>query len=81
VVVNIYVLFIVQIYVHKYKTPNKKYFSILFQVLINTRKDLEGSKNKKEVEIDVFMNLAPLFLERCNYNRMIEFVTIWKLRD
>ena len=50
------------------------------EVLINARGVLESSKNKKEVISDLLCTLAPFFLERCNYNAMIEYVTIRKLK-
>ena len=50
------------------------------EVLINARVVLEGSKNNKEVYKDLLCTLAPLFYERCNYNSMIEFITIRKLK-
>jgi hypothetical protein len=55
-------------------------FSPLIEVLINARGVLEGSKNKQEIFIGLLCTLAPLFLERCNYNAMIEYVTIRKLK-
>jgi hypothetical protein len=42
--------------------------------------DLESKENKKEVISDLFSFTALLFFERCNYNTMIEFVTIRKLK-
>jgi len=36
--------------------------------------------NKKRGRNDLFLICAPLFLERCNYNPMIEYVTIKKLK-
>ena len=36
--------------------------------------------NKKRGQIDLFLITAPLFLERCSYNAMIEYVTIRKLK-
>jgi hypothetical protein len=50
------------------------------EVLINARRVLEGSKNKKEVINDLLCTVAPLFNERCSYNAMIEYVTIRKLK-
>jgi hypothetical protein len=63
----------------KRKSCNRP-FSIPVQVLINTSKVLEGSKNKKEVENDLLSIMAPLTYERCSYNTLIEFVTISKLK-
>jgi len=50
------------------------------EVLINTRGVLKSSKNKKEVISDLLSCVAPLFDERCNYNSMIEYVTMRKLK-
>jgi len=50
------------------------------EVLINPRGILEGYKNKQEVYKDLLCFLAPLFDERCNYNAIIEFFTIKKLK-
>ena len=50
------------------------------QVLLNVKGVLDSGKTKKEVENDLFFNLAPLTDERCNYNSLIEYVTIWKLK-
>ena len=36
--------------------------------------------NKKKVKQSKYDFFRPLFDERCNYNLMIEYVTIWKLR-
>jgi hypothetical protein len=55
-------------------------FSQLVSILLMIIKELEGSKNKKEVKIDLLPTLAPLFDERCNYNAIIEFFTIKKLK-
>lgn len=57
----------------------KNGFSILVQVLINTSKVLEGSKNKKEIEKDLFSIMAPLNDKRCNYNAINEHSIIRKL--
>jgi hypothetical protein len=57
-------------------TPFSKPVSILLMII----KELEGSKNKKEVKKDLLFILAPLFDERCSYNAMIEYVTIRKLK-
>jgi uncharacterized protein YdcH (DUF465 family) len=50
------------------------------EVLINARGVLEGYKNKQETYKDLLCTLAPLTDERCNYNAMIEYVTIRKLK-
>jgi hypothetical protein len=47
-------------------------------MLIN--KDLANSGNKKASNKTGFSIFAPLFYERCNYNAMIEYVTIRKLK-
>jgi len=44
-------------------------FSIPVQVLINTSKVLEGSKNKKEVENDLLSISAPLTCQNLNQIR------------
>jgi hypothetical protein len=36
--------------------------------------------NKKRGHFDLFFQVAPLTDERCNYNAMIEYVTIRKLK-
>jgi hypothetical protein len=51
-----------------------------FQLLLNVGRGLQGVGKEKEVNFDLFPTLAPLIDERCNYNAMIEFVTIRKLR-
>ena len=43
-------------------------------------KVLQKNKNKKEVKNDLLSKMAPLSLERCNYNTIIEYVTIRKLK-
>ena len=50
------------------------------EVLLNASKVLQGCKKEKEVKIDLLPTLAPLIDERCNYNAMIEYVTIRKLK-
>jgi hypothetical protein len=55
-------------------------FTEPIRVLFDLNEVLKESKNKKEVEYDLFLIIAPLFLERCNYNSLIEYVTIWKLK-
>ena len=55
-------------------------FTKSIRVLFDLNEVLKESKNKKEVEYDLFLIIAPLFLERCNYNAMIEYVTIRKLK-
>jgi len=57
-------------------TPFSQPVSILLMII----KELEGSKNKKEVENDLLSTMAPLTDERCSYNAMIEYVTIRKLK-
>jgi hypothetical protein len=49
------------------------------EVLINASKVLRSGKKEKEVKLDLLPTLAPLFDERCNYNAMIEYVTIRRL--
>jgi hypothetical protein len=51
-----------------------------FQLLLNVGRGLQGVGKEKEVNFDLFPTLAPLFNERCNYNAMIEYVTIRKLK-
>jgi hypothetical protein len=43
------------------------------EVLINARGVLEGSKNKQETYKDLLCSVAPLFDERCNYNKEINY--------
>ena len=50
------------------------------EVLLNASKVLQGCKKEKEVKIDLLPTLAPLIDKRCNYNTMIEYLTIWKLK-
>ncbi len=50
------------------------------RVLMNASKVLSSDKKEKEVKIDLLPTLAPLTDERCNYNAMIEYVTIRKLK-
>jgi hypothetical protein len=35
---------------------------------------------EKAIISDGLSSFAPLFNERCNYNTLIEYVTIWKLK-
>ena len=49
-------------------------FSIPVQVLINTSKVWEGSKNKKETISSLLSIVAPLTEERCNFNTLIEYI-------
>jgi hypothetical protein len=55
-------------------------FTEPIRVLFDLNEVLKESKNKKEVEYDLFLITAPLFDERCSYNVMIEYVTIRKLK-
>jgi hypothetical protein len=50
------------------------------EVLINASKVLRSGKKEKEVKLDLLPTLAPLTDERCNYNAMIELITIKKLK-
>jgi hypothetical protein len=50
------------------------------EVILQISNELGNHKNKKEVNYDLFSQLAPLFLERCNNNPMIEYVTIRRLK-
>ena len=72
------------IFSEKIHFDENKVAAISFQkpieVLLNASKVLQGSKKEKEVKIDLLPTLAPLFEERCNYNAMIEYVTIRKLK-
>ena len=38
-----------------------------------------GYKTKQEVKNDLLSIYAPLFDERCNYQPLIVYLTIWKL--
>jgi hypothetical protein len=54
-------------------------FSILVQVLINTSKVLEDSKNKKEVENDLLSIMAPLTCQNLNQIRKeLEIICVLK---
>ena len=55
-------------------------FTEPIRVLFDLNEVLKESKNKKEVEYDLFLITAPLTDERCSYNAMIEYVTIRKLK-
>jgi hypothetical protein len=72
-------IFSEKVHFEKGKAAAPKYTPPI-EVLINARGVLEGSKNKKEVLKDLLCTLAPLFLERCNYNPMIEYITIRRLK-
>jgi hypothetical protein len=47
-------------------------FTEPIRVLFDLNEVLKESKNKKEVEYDLFLITAPLIDERCSYNMMIE---------
>jgi hypothetical protein len=70
------------IFSEKFVLENKKVAAIKYttpiQVLLNVKGVLESGKTKKEVENDLFLNLAPLTNERCNYNPMIEYLIFRK---
>ena len=72
------------IFSEKFVLQNKKVAAIKYttpiQFLLNVKGVLDSGKTKKEVENDLFIQLAPLTDERCNYNAMIEYVTIKKLK-
>ncbi|MBM3431671.1 MAG: hypothetical protein FJX92_01540 [Bacteroidetes bacterium] len=53
-----------------------KPIEVIFQIFNH----LQSGKIKKQVDLDLFSQLAPLTDERCSYNTMIEFVTIRKLK-
>jgi hypothetical protein len=55
-------------------------FTPPIEVLMNASKVLGSNKIEKEVISDLLSTCAPLFNERCNYNTMIEFITIRKLK-
>jgi hypothetical protein len=55
-------------------------FTEPIRVLFDLNEVLKESKNKKEVEFDLFLINAPLTDERCSYNSMIEYITIRKLK-
>jgi hypothetical protein len=57
----------------------KKYKKLQSQKMSILRK-IEWFLNKKRGQNDLFSLLAPLTDERCNYNVMIEYVTIRKLK-
>ena len=72
------------IFSEKIHFDENKVAAICFQkpieVLLNASKVLQGCKKEKEVKIDLLPTLAPLIDKRCNYNAMIEFVTIRNLK-
>ena len=72
------------IFSEKIHFDENKVAAICFQkpieVLLNASKVLQGCKKEKEVKIDLLHTLAPLIDKRCNYNTMIEYLTIWKLK-
>jgi hypothetical protein len=51
------------------------------EVLINASKVLRSGKKEKEVKLDLLPTLAPLTDERCNYQPLIVYITIWKLNS
>jgi hypothetical protein len=51
-------------------------FSIPVQVLINTSKVLEGTKNKKETISSLLSIMAPLNDGSCNFNHLKEYINI-----
>ena len=53
-----------------------KPIEVIFQIF----NELQSSKIKKQVEFDLFSQLAPLTDERCSYNTLMELVTIRKLK-
>jgi hypothetical protein len=55
-------------------------FTEPIRVLFDLNEVLKESKNKKRGRNDLFLICAPLTDERCNYNAMIEYVTIKKLK-
>ena len=57
----------------------KKYKKLQSQKMSILRK-IEWFLNKKRGRNDLFLICAPLTDERCNYNAMIEYVTIRKLK-
>jgi hypothetical protein len=72
-------IFSEKVHFEKGKAAAPKYTPPI-EVLMSARGVLEGSKNKKEVLKDLLCTVAPLTDERCNYNAMIEYVTIKKLK-
>ena len=54
-------------------------FSIPIQVLINTSKVLEGTKNKKEVVFDLLSIMAPLNNESCSFKQLRKMNIVNKL--
>ena len=49
------------------------------EVILQIYNELQIHKIKKQVKFDLFSQIAPLFLKRCNYNAMIEYITIRKI--
>jgi len=58
---------------NEYLKENEKKTAYLYAAnsLIDKEKALQNAR---------LSYLAPLFYERCNYNAMIEFITIWRLK-
>ena len=50
------------------------------EVILQIFNELQNRGNKKRGHLDLFSQLAPLTDERCNYDTMIEYVTIRKLK-
>jgi DNA invertase Pin-like site-specific DNA recombinase len=53
-------------------------FTPPIEILINASKVLEKKKKEKEVVSDLLFTLAPLFDRSCNYNAMIECLSVRK---
>ncbi len=50
------------------------------EVILLIFNELQNRGHKRRGQLDLFFQLAPLTDERCNYNPMIEYVTIRKLK-
>jgi hypothetical protein len=55
-------------------------FTPPIEILFNASKVLEKNKKEKEVVSDLLFTLAPLIGESYNFNAMISFKTIRKLK-
>jgi hypothetical protein len=72
------------IFSEKFILQNKKVAAIKYttpiQVLLNVQGVLDSGKTKKEVENDLFFNLAPSLVGSCNHKALIELASIRKLK-
>ena len=59
----------------KVATPK---FTTPIELLLNASKVLQNCRNKKEVNNDLFFQLAPPIGESCSFNAMVIYLTIRK---